>query len=485
MKVGAFILNIMKEFKKSKVGEIHETKNFGNVEIIEQFSCDDMSIKIINDGSVITELTYQQIKKGAFKLTNEPIDYSEHLGSKIKMLTAISFGTSDSKVVCKCDCGNTKELKFKDFINSKIASCGCLTSKKNIIGETYHRLTIIGENPQKRQPSGKLVRRAYVRCECGVEKETCYRQLKRGRIKSCGCANTEHIESIKVGGEIGRVYGFWTVLSEGDGYYIDGERMCRTSFCKCICGKTKDILTNTLVKGTSKSCGCQGRPISEIVIKEKIIPTDTENEYWKESLNFKEYYISNLGNIFSYKTQKYLNTKNKTALELNSNGHYRRLNIAREVYATFKNDWNKSEYLLLYIDEDIFNSSLDNLFLTRFHKSGINWVSNAWQSMSAAGVANGKGNRKKERTLTKRDIIEQYLKQGNFSTFLNLPMDFTGIHPLLSVSVDRIDNALDYVPGNITLVTRFENMGRGKCSFDECKDMASHLIYDGSIDSKY
>ena len=79
MKVGAFILNIMKEFKKSKVGEIHETKNFGNVEIIEQFSCDDMSIKIINAPFFICWYVNSVITEPSFIIL---IDYSEHLDRK-------------------------------------------------------------------------------------------------------------------------------------------------------------------------------------------------------------------------------------------------------------------------------------------------------------------------------------------------------------------------------------------------------------------
>lgn len=77
--------------------------------------------------------------------------------------------------------------------------------------------------------------------------------------------------------------------------------------------------------------------------------------------------------------------------------------------------------------------------------------------------------------LTER-IKEQYVKQDGLSTFLKLPMDLTGVDNLLGVSVDRIDNDKDYEPGNITLVTRFENMGRRSATFEECMSFCAPLV---------
>jgi len=44
-----------------------------------------------------------------------------------------------------------------------------------------------------------------------------------------------------------------------------------------------------------------------------------------------------------------------------------------------------------------------------------------------------------------------------------------------TVSLDRIDNNKGYVKGNITLVTRFENMGRGNMEFEPFMEFCESL----------
>lgn len=55
-------------------------------------------------------------------------------------------------------------------------------ARKDVVGEVYGRLVIIGDAPT----SGKH-RRVYVRCECGVEKECFLTVLRGGDAVSCGC----------------------------------------------------------------------------------------------------------------------------------------------------------------------------------------------------------------------------------------------------------------------------------------------------------
>ena len=56
-------------------------------------------------------------------------------------------------------------------------------------------------------------------------------------------------------------------------------------------------------------------------------------------------------------------------------------------------------------------------------------------------------------------------------------MDLTGNNKMTSVSIDRIDNNKGYISGNISLVTRFENMGRGNTDFDTFTKFCSGLQY--------
>ena len=96
-------------------------------------------------------------------------------------------------------------------------------------------------------------------------------------------------------------------------------------------------------------------------------------------------------------------------------------------------------------------------------------------------VKNYQGISLKTKNITKKDIIDQYIKQGGLSTFLKLPMDLTAHDRLMAISVDRVDNDKDYEPGNITLVTRFENMGRSNNTFDEFMEFCNNLKFGGLI----
>lgn len=51
---------------------------------------------------------------------------------------------------------------------------------------------------------------------------------------------------------IGKRFGRLTVIS----FYGKDKNRCNRWLCKCDCGKTKDIVSSSLLKGTTQSCGC-------------------------------------------------------------------------------------------------------------------------------------------------------------------------------------------------------------------------------------
>lgn len=83
------------------------------------------------------------------------------------------------------------------------------------------------------------------RCECGNEKIVSGKVLRRGKSKSCGEC-TRHI--IKPGDKFGKL----TVIKEA---YVDNNHHKRWT-CKCECGKIVDVVGSNLIRGNSKSCGC-------------------------------------------------------------------------------------------------------------------------------------------------------------------------------------------------------------------------------------
>lgn len=355
-----------------------------------------------------------------------------------------------------------------------------LTGKINHIGEIFGNLEVIGEAEGYKQPSGKFVKRVLCKCTCGTEKIIVYKDLKKGDTKSCGCYKNSFKNDIVKN----NVYGLLTIIGEVEKYTSPKGAKTRRVVCECACGKKKEYILQTLNAGKTKDCGCvfkkevtrKRKLKEENTVKKEVLPTpeDTEEEQWKELIISSDYLVSTLGRIFSVKSNEYLNI-NKTSITLGINKIRKEFNIAKLVYETFIEKIDTIKYMIFFIDENNLNSSLDNLFLARRTKVGSsNWVTRLYAAMNH----NGKeklGQRSKERTVSKKHLIDLYKEQKGLSYFLGIAMDMTCSDKLLSVSVDRIDNDKDYIEGNIRLVTRFESMGRRDATSEEFSNFCKNL----------
>ncbi len=123
------------------------------------------------------------------------------------------------------------------------------------IGKKFGRLLII-EDSGDRTKDGSIKYKCL--CDCGKVHYATITNLKKGRVKSCGCYQKE---SGKMNGEkhkldlIGRRYGKLTVLSctgekQGSNYLWE---------CRCDCGNITVVPTSSLTKGRTQSCGCQAK----------------------------------------------------------------------------------------------------------------------------------------------------------------------------------------------------------------------------------
>lgn len=217
--------------------------------------------------------------------------------------------------------------------------------KKDFSGMKFNRLTVIGNAPSRKEPSGGVDRRVMVKCDCGTEKDLSWRSVKRGKIKSCGCLAKE----LKIDIKENQKFTHWTVLKETNGYFDKkGEKTDRTFLCKCVCGKERNVNLRSLVSKQSKSCGCYGLPKKEKIKKVKIIPEDTAEEQWKESYTFPGYYISTLGKVYAYDTQIFLNQKNKNCIYIKD----KQTTIIKEMYRTFYGAYDE-EHIELYYDGEV------------------------------------------------------------------------------------------------------------------------------------
>lgn len=74
--------------------------------------------------------------------------------------------------------------------------------------------------------------------------------------------------------------------------------------------------------------------------------------------------------------------------------------------------------------------------------------------------------RKCEAEINEEYIVQLWEKQSGLCYFTEVPMT-TNMYKLETVSVDRLDNSVGYIPGNVVLSTKAANLARGIHSIEE------------------
>jgi len=185
-----------------------------------------------------------------------------YYGEKYGKLTIIDEREllSAEKALCKCECGNEKYISVNKVVHGETKSCGCLRFEgtknsdkrvKDIVGQTFGRLTVISLLPKIEGKGRKWL----CLCSCGnyTKVETC--SLSGGKTRSCGCLSKEVAYKRSFIDLTGKTFGKWTVKS------LSGKNIHNGAVWKCVCecGKEKDVSSNCLIQGHSRSCGCERR----------------------------------------------------------------------------------------------------------------------------------------------------------------------------------------------------------------------------------
>lgn len=85
---------------------------------------------------------------------------------------------------CQCDCGNTCTVQGYLLQNGRRKSCGCIRcTPKALTGKRFGKLTVLREDEENHTTLHKVI----CRCDCGREKSVATRDLKNGKVTSCGC----------------------------------------------------------------------------------------------------------------------------------------------------------------------------------------------------------------------------------------------------------------------------------------------------------
>lgn len=132
--------------------------------------------------------------------------------------------------------------------------------RKDITGNTYGRLTVLGRGPDAISSSGHVTSRWWCICSCPAHNITLVRfgNLSSGNTKSCGCLaiekSTERIKAIghSMARDIsGQTFGELLALEPTE-KRNNGSVVWK---CKCSCGKIHYVTAHDLIHDRIHSCG--------------------------------------------------------------------------------------------------------------------------------------------------------------------------------------------------------------------------------------
>ncbi len=147
-------------------------------------------------------------------------------GEKFEFLTVISPAPAvngRTKWLCKCDCGNDKITNTTSLIGGLTKSCGCQRKKlvkKDLKDKKFGRLIVIEE---AQSINGKT--RWLCKCDCGNEKEIAAKSLIAGVTESCGCLRkekcTERLSLPNGEASFNRILGIYKIGAKKRGLEFD------------------------------------------------------------------------------------------------------------------------------------------------------------------------------------------------------------------------------------------------------------------------
>jgi len=117
----------------------------------------------------------------------------------------------------------------------------------DLTGQRFGRFVVLARAPDRK-------RNVYwkCKCDCGEFKTVCQGSLRSGKSKSCRCYQRSRIREIhRVNIPIGTRFGKLVVLGIAESKYGKTHWSCQ-----CDCGNIKNVESNHLRYGDTKSCGC-------------------------------------------------------------------------------------------------------------------------------------------------------------------------------------------------------------------------------------
>lgn len=153
------------------------------------------------------------------------------------------FTNGRNMYLCKCSCGNIKEVNIADLKAGKTKRCiECLHPKvkpSDMVGKKFGSWTVL-----KFEDVKKNSRHYKCKCKCGKTHIIRGDILRSGKSTQCNACRYGKIKEKRTS-MIGQKFGKRTVLSEARPGYLK---------CQCICGDISFIDASNLRRGKQRQC---------------------------------------------------------------------------------------------------------------------------------------------------------------------------------------------------------------------------------------
>ena len=144
----------------------------------------------------------------------------------------------------------------------------------DLTGKKFNYLTVIQRGLNTNDGRAQWV----CKCDCGNIKTIRGKDLRNGKVKSCGCLQKRRASEANTINEIGNIYGYLTVLKQATKEECPNTNLNRDAYwiCSCSnCGNPYFIANaHSLRSGHLNSCGCINSKheniIKQLLIKSKI-----------------------------------------------------------------------------------------------------------------------------------------------------------------------------------------------------------------------
>lgn len=160
---------------------------------------------------------------------------------------------------CRCDCGGEILVSSGRLNSAELPNCGCVSQTRplqrraeDLTGQTFGELTALY---QMESTGGRT--QWMCRCSCGKLHPVRSLDLKKGKIKSCGCKQYSAFKGVDLTGQrFDRAVALYPVRGPHKG----SSAIWR---CRCDCGKEFETSAYSLLNGFTHSCGCLTKEAGE------------------------------------------------------------------------------------------------------------------------------------------------------------------------------------------------------------------------------